>query len=82
MKNEKQVWVVGIWRDESEWEIVGVFSAEALGLMHIRKKNYFIGPLIMNKALPDKTIPWEGAYYPILETKAEAKRRTDEIRTI
>lgn len=62
-------YMVGKYIKETEfgnvWEVMGLFDSEekALDVCKDHSK-YFIGPLELNKQLPDKTVKWEGVYYP------------------
>jgi len=58
------LWVCGQVRNET-WEIQGVFSSEFSALAACKNSNYFIGPVILNKAFPEEGVKWEGCYYPI-----------------
>ncbi len=62
------VWVVGKSlhnRHEDAWELVGVFTSEKLAIDACGGHwDYFVGPVIINKAFPDGPTKWDGAYYP------------------
>lgn len=60
-------WVVGKVTDcdAKAWEFIGVFDDEAQAIRACRTSMYFLGPAELNKALPDETIEWEGAFYPL-----------------
>ncbi len=47
------------------WEIQGVFDTEKKAKKACINSNYGIGPVILNQALPDKTVEWIGFYYPV-----------------
>lgn len=61
------MWVVGKVIDYSakSWEMIGVFDTKAQALRECRAPLYFLGPIELNRAMPDQTIEWEGAYYPV-----------------
>ncbi len=49
------------------WHIQGVFDTEEKALEACLNERYFIGPINMNEALPDKSVLWPGVYYPFSE---------------
>jgi hypothetical protein len=69
------LWVVGkyIGEDtecESRWELQGVFSSEDLAIDACKKhKDFFIGPVFLNKEYPYDTTEWVGSYYPNIKRK-------------
>jgi hypothetical protein len=70
------IWLAGVFKegDEGPWEVLGVFLTERRAVSACTKENHFIGPLPLNKRLPDRCTPWDGAYYP-KERAREKKRR-------
>lgn len=64
------LWVVGKVTDydAKAWEMIGVFDDQELALHACRTPLYFLGPIELNTALPDETLEWKGAYYPLLAT--------------
>ena len=50
--------------DGTKFEIMGVFSTEQRAKDACHLINYCIGPVEMNKVLPEKTMTWPGGYYP------------------
>lgn len=62
-----QLWIVGKVTDypAGAWEFIGVFEDEALAVRVCITVDYFVGPVEINKVLPDDTIEWEGAFYPL-----------------
>ena len=47
------------------WQFQGVFTTEDLAVKACVNRSYFIGPVILNKQLPDDAIEWPGAYFPL-----------------
>lgn len=64
----RNVWIVGIHREQTEtgivWEFGGVFLEESAAIDACRESNYFIGPAALNHAEPHEPVDWEGCYYP------------------
>ena len=60
------LWIVGKELDytKSAWEFQGVFDAESDAIAACKTERYFIGPALVNKAVPDRRAEWNGAYYP------------------
>ena len=85
MKTGDVVWVAGHVLDDyerckSSWGLAGVFTEEFLAVEACINKNYFIGPAILNEALPEEVMKWRGAYYPKLETRyREPLTNTGEV---
>ena len=61
-------WIVGKYKAETEegavWDAQGVFDTEEKAKKACIHNNYFIGPMELNELVTDKTIEWEGCYYP------------------
>lgn len=51
----------------SGWEFQGVFDTEQKAVENCVDFNYFVGPAILNEALPCETVEWKGGYYPKLQ---------------
>jgi len=70
MSNNKVMWLAGqhIREDGLDWEVMGLFETEQLAFDACINWRQFIGPLEVNKRLPDEAIKWDGAYYPIERT--------------
>ncbi len=65
----KTVWVCGKYTGEANcWEFHGVFSSEEKAIEKCHTANYFIGPSEIDKAFPDESVDWPGAYYPLLDS--------------
>jgi hypothetical protein len=62
------LWLVGklINYKRQAWQFQGIFDSEEKAAAACRTKKYFVGPVTLNKELPDKRIEWPGAYYPLL----------------
>lgn len=65
------VWLV-VRRDKDEsgnpdgfWHIQGVASDEKGAVAMCVDETYFIGPLPVDTALPEKRIEWVGSYFPL-----------------
>jgi len=68
----RTIWIVGKrtgdpWRESMTWEFQGVFSDREAAIAACRSEAYFVGPAEMDNALPDDCVPWNGAFYPLLE---------------
>lgn len=63
-----KVWIVGKYLDlPLAWEFIGVCDEEEKAVkacLQSKDFSYFVGPIALNKILPDDTVVWEGAYYP------------------
>lgn len=64
-----KVWICGQARLKADytvrtWEIVGVFSSQEKAIQACRDMDYFVGPMIMNQAMPHEPTEWEGSFYP------------------
>lgn len=67
MKNNKsRFWVVGKISPGSNygWEFCGLFSTETKAKKVCLNEYYFIGPVTLDKVLPEAPEEWVGAYYP------------------
>lgn len=61
------VFVVGfvdVEEDALPWQMVGVFSEEALAVAACADFRFFVGPMRLNEPAPDDPTEWPGAYYP------------------
>lgn len=60
------MWLTGNWREgeDGPWDVLGIFSTEKRAINACTKDTHFIGPLPLNKRLPDLTVTWPGCYYP------------------
>lgn len=76
------LWIVGQKKgaddDAWTWGFEGVFDSEEKAIKACRKDDYFIAPSKINFSIPDCNI-WEGAYYPLLETKEEGAERIRKL---
>lgn len=65
------VYVVGSLTKETPegniWCIEGVYSTEQLAVATCKDKNWFVGPVEMDKPLPEGLNDWPGCYYPNFE---------------
>ena len=64
MTDNIRVWVVGKITDYPAWELQGVFTSEKLADAACTD-GCFIGPACLNEKLPDMSVEWPMAYYPI-----------------
>lgn len=48
----------------SAWLFQGVFATEDLARAACHGPTYFIGPALMNEALPEEPRDWPNSYYP------------------
>lgn len=46
------------------WEFMGIFEDEEKAVENCTTFKDFVGPIPLNKYLPEKIV-WPGAYYPI-----------------
>ena len=44
---------------------MGIFDNEIVAVEACRNKYYFLGPVELNRLLPDKLVPWPGCRYPL-----------------
>ncbi len=65
------LWVVGkaINIKNCKWEFQGVFSSEQRAIDACITDRYFVGPAVLDEALPDKRIEWPNAYYPFAKDR-------------
>lgn len=71
---QETVWVVGQYisgsdRDNMVWELQGIFTVETKALEAVVDRNYFIGKVELNKALPHETVDWD-VRYPLADVEA------------
>ena len=63
------VWVIGRRQPKktgpADWHIQGIADNEETAVAMCLDKNYWIGPLPINTALPHKRIEWVGSYFPL-----------------
>jgi hypothetical protein len=63
-----QLFIVGKRDSEADsdrcWEFQGVFSDEAKACAACASRFHFVGPAVLDRALPDATSAWDGAYFP------------------
>lgn len=64
---DKIVWfVIQVRPEQHQSDIQGVFDTEARAFSACKNKNYFIGPLVLNKEYPEERLSsWPGSYYPL-----------------
>ena len=66
-----KLWIVGkvlnpdMGRDI--WEFCGVFDKEEKAEAACKNENYFVGPVELNFVVPDPSVDWPNAYYPLWE---------------
>ena len=69
----KEYWIMGKHIEcdhcNKAWDFQGLFESEELAIEACTSEDYFIAPAILNRILPDETIVWQGAYYPLLESE-------------
>lgn len=49
----------------NEWSLRGVFEVESMAVKACTHPNHFVGPLELNKLLPDAVTKWPDLYYPL-----------------
>ncbi|MBR8074106.1 hypothetical protein KDX14_31740 [Burkholderia cenocepacia] len=59
------LYVVGrsVSEDGLQWELMGIFSTEQLAVANCGPTDW-VGPISLDKRLPDETQSWPGAYFP------------------
>lgn len=60
-----RVWVAGRITEYPAWEIQGVFLSQERAAAAACEEGWFIGPVCLNEKLPNFSMEWPGAYYPI-----------------
>jgi hypothetical protein len=63
MPESKIVWLAGEYKEEQQWEIIGIFETEYQANEACKTLNQFIGPIELNKPEYNQ-VKWEGSYYP------------------
>lgn len=58
--------------DGTAWELVGVFSAEQLAVDACVDGNYFVMPVVLDRAAPSDTVVHLGTWYPRTEERPTA----------
>lgn len=58
-----QVWIVGRFPNDAQWEIQGVYTTQELAEAACTEEGWFIGPVLVDTPLPIKTTEWPGAYF-------------------
>lgn len=70
-----KLWVCGKMLRESEsgavWELQGVFSKESLAVDCCTGHNYFVGEVVIDSPLPEKSVVWSSCYYSKSNPAAE-----------
>ena len=66
------LWIVGEYKGETQnvshaWDIIGIADTEEKAISFCTSDIHFIGPIELNKRLPDETITWPGCYYPLAD---------------
>lgn len=46
------------------WAIQGIFDSEMQATEACKTDQYFVGPVPLNKELPEEGIEWPGVYFP------------------
>lgn len=62
------LYVVGKVENKEEWKLwtlEGIYDTEEAAVTHCNNRPlWFVGPIELNKALPEVTDSWKGSYYP------------------
>jgi hypothetical protein len=63
------MWIVGKYKgfypEGVVWDIVGVFLTRQMAVKACEDHfDYFVGPIALNRALPEKSTTWPGCFYP------------------
>ncbi len=64
-----KLYVVCRVEEDGQWHILGVYDNTLKAERRCTNPNDFVGPLDLNKDLPDKIIDWPNAYYPSAKDK-------------
>lgn len=68
-KKVKKLFAVGKWKGDTTagpvWELMGIYDKEKVAISKCVTVHYFVGPITLNEDLPDKTVDWPGAYFPL-----------------
>ena len=60
------VWVCGRFHEDGRpWEIMGIFTWKRDAIKTCVQSSDFIGPVELNKKLPQEIITWSECYYPL-----------------
>ena len=62
------VWCVGrvhLKEEKWSWALMGIFQTEEMAVAMCSTVNDFVGSLQRDVLLPDNTVDWPGAYYPL-----------------
>jgi len=60
-------WLVGNYRDDGRIEIMGLFSSEWGAVAAAIGEKNWVGPLVVDRRLPQELTEWPGLWYPNLE---------------
>jgi hypothetical protein len=65
--SEVRVWIVGKVDGDNfrEWEFQGIFASEEGAVAACESELYFVAPAVVDERLPDQSVEWPGAYYPL-----------------
>jgi len=70
-----KLWIVGkILNPDTGcdiWEFCGVFDTEEKAVAICKTEDYFVGPADLNFIVPDPTVDWPNAYFPLIEEDKE-----------
>jgi hypothetical protein len=69
------LWLSGQHRGERDdgcvWDFQGIFTTRERAVHACRNENYFIAPILVDYAVPDASVPFSDAYYPLAKTTPE-----------
>jgi hypothetical protein len=68
----EMVWLA--WRWGEHFEILGLYSNEDAAKARCELPIDGIGPLVVDQDMPDESIAWPGAYYPVSAVRATTSR--------
>ena len=63
----KTVWVVGLWREDGPWELMGIYTNKKVAVSACITDLYFVGPYPINMPDTEETRVWIDCYYPLRE---------------
>ena len=66
-------WIACRYHKSGRLEVLGLFDSEEKAKNRCKTWRDWIGPLVLNESLDEKSIEWVGAYYPIVRKAKKMK---------
>lgn len=60
-----RVHVDGMQGEPAAWQVLGVFDDHDRAVAACSTSDDFVGPIQLNRRLPDDVVPWPNAVYPL-----------------